>query len=141
LQHERSSRSLGPRSSGEEVSPFPQPFHSAHVPEQRIPVLPGWTYASWLPEPPGAALRHSVACVRVPGGQQSHAAHPWSPCGCGNRDGACAPAYLVDRSASRKPRLRGYHSDIKPSADADTKSANPTGELGEIAQVARLIKE
>ena len=43
---------------------------------------------------------------------------PWSPCGRGNRDGACAPACSVDRSASREATPLSRLGAIRPGKSA-----------------------
>lgn len=80
LQHERRSRRFGPARRGEEIRPMPQPVHSGAM---------------------APSFRRSAACARVRAGPRSPGGRPWWRCGRGNRDGACAQACSVGRSASR----------------------------------------
>ncbi len=71
----------------EEVRALPQPIHRN---DMRV----------------GAEIRLSAACDHVHDGRQRPCGPPWSSCGCDSRDGACAPACWVDRSASREISVR-----------------------------------
>ena len=66
-----------------------------------------------------AGVRRSVACDRARAGPRPPCGRPWLPCGRGNRDGACAPICLVDRSASRlsgkSPQAAGGRRSIVSS--------------------------
>jgi hypothetical protein len=90
LQHERRSRRFRPARRGEEVRPMPQPVHSGAM---------------------APSFRRSAACGRVRAGRRSPGGPPWWRCGRGNRDGACAQACSVGRSASRglSPLLSGIN--------------------------------
>ena len=73
---------LGAGRGGQKVRALPQPLHGD---------------AARFRTASGA---QPLAAARAPGGRRP-CGRPWSSCGRDSRDGACAPACWVDRSASR----------------------------------------
>lgn len=74
-----------------------------------------------------AKLRPTASCGRAPGGRRPPCGRQRSPCGHESRDGACAPACSVDKSASPECSVRNLGAAPKASTQSHVTSVRAAG--------------
>ena len=118
LQHKCGGRYLDPGRRGQKFRSLPQPLHASNS-------------CGGL-----SRLRRTAACGHVRDVPTGPFVHPLLPCARGNRDGVCARACSVDRSASRfKSPLRWGKEDTILQNVFKPRSFGPAHDF------ARLIRE